>query len=92
MVGAAGRVAAERGDRAFVESLMHLVTEPGAMAGWIAPPKHGIHGRLLDYRCAEFNLGAGPCAPSGRRRLPSQRSPGTPRSFEKRAVLFYDGI
>ena len=42
-------------DRAFVESLMHSVTEPGAMAGWIAPPKRGIHGQPLDYRYVEFH-------------------------------------
>ena len=42
-------------DRAFVESLMHPVTEPGAMAGWIAHPKRGIHGQPLDYRYVEFH-------------------------------------
>jgi len=42
-------------DRAFVESLMHPATDPGAMAGWIAPPKRGIHGQPLDYRYVEFH-------------------------------------
>ena len=42
-------------DRAFVESLMHPATEPGVMAGWIAPPKRGIHGQPLDYRYVEFH-------------------------------------
>ena len=42
-------------DRAFVESLMHPVTEPGGVAGWIAPPKRGIHGQPLDYRYVEFH-------------------------------------
>ena len=42
-------------DRAFVESLMHPVNEPGAMAGWIAHPKRGIHGQPLDYRYVEFH-------------------------------------
>ena len=36
-------------DRAFVESLMQPVTEPGKMAGWIAPPDKGIKDRPLDY-------------------------------------------
>ena len=36
-------------DHAFVTSLMQPVTEPGKMAGWIAPPSRGIHGQPLDY-------------------------------------------
>jgi benzoyl-CoA 2,3-dioxygenase component B len=36
-------------DHAFVASLMHPVTEPGKIAGWIAPPSRGIHGQPLDY-------------------------------------------
>lgn len=42
-------------DRAFVQTLMHPVTEPGAMAGWIAQPRRGIHGQPLDYRYVEFH-------------------------------------
>ena len=42
-------------DRAFVQSLMHPVSAPGAVAGWIAPPKRGIHGQPLDYRYVEFH-------------------------------------
>jgi benzoyl-CoA 2,3-dioxygenase component B len=30
-------------DRGFVNSLMRCVTEPGKVAGWIAPPKIGIN-------------------------------------------------
>src|SRR5262249_7530363 len=36
-------------DRAFVGSLMQRVTEPGKMAGWIAPPERGIDSLPLDY-------------------------------------------
>jgi benzoyl-CoA 2,3-dioxygenase component B len=37
------------GDRAFVESLMVGVTEPGRMAGWVAPPSTGIHAKPVDF-------------------------------------------
>jgi benzoyl-CoA 2,3-epoxidase subunit B len=36
-------------DRAFVESLMQGVTEPGKFAGWIAPPDGGINNLGLAY-------------------------------------------
>lgn len=36
-------------DRAYVNSLMVPVTEPGKMANWISPPSKGIKGRLLDF-------------------------------------------
>jgi len=36
-------------DRSYVKSLMKPVTEPGKMAGWIAPPPKGINGMPLDY-------------------------------------------
>ncbi len=36
-------------DRAFIESLMHPVTEPGKFAGWIAPPNKGINGQAPDF-------------------------------------------
>ena len=36
-------------DRAHVESLMVGVTEPGRMAGWVAPPATGIHAKPVDY-------------------------------------------
>ena len=31
-------------DEAYVKSLMQPVTEPGKIAGWIAPPAKGING------------------------------------------------
>ncbi len=36
-------------DRAYVESLMTPVYEPGQMANWIAAPRKGINGQPLDY-------------------------------------------
>ena len=42
-------------DYAFVRSLMVQVIEPGRMAGWIAPPKRGIHGRPLDFDYVLFH-------------------------------------
>jgi benzoyl-CoA 2,3-dioxygenase component B len=36
-------------DRAFVQSLMKGVYERGKMAGWIAPPNHGINNQPIDY-------------------------------------------
>ena len=42
-------------DRAFVRSLMIPVTDPGKVAGWIAPPKRGIHGRPFDYDYVRFH-------------------------------------
>jgi benzoyl-CoA 2,3-dioxygenase component B len=36
-------------DDAFVASLMHPVTEPGAFASWIAPPRAGIDGKPGDF-------------------------------------------
>ncbi len=36
-------------DRAYIESLMVGVHEPGKMAGWVAPPSSGVHGRPLDF-------------------------------------------
>ncbi|OYY88041.1 MAG: benzoyl-CoA 2,3-epoxidase subunit BoxB, partial [Polaromonas sp. 28-63-22] len=37
-------------DTAFVKSLMNRVTEPGKMAGWIAPPDRGINANPVDYQ------------------------------------------
>lgn len=43
-------------DRAFVEQLMgRAVTEPGLMAGWIAPPGRGIDGRPPDFQYVRFD-------------------------------------
>src|SRR3954468_10668512 len=36
-------------DIAFVKSLQQRVTEPGKMAGWIAPPDRGINAQPVDY-------------------------------------------
>ncbi|MES2942081.1 MAG: benzoyl-CoA 2,3-epoxidase subunit BoxB, partial [Pseudomonadota bacterium] len=36
-------------DISFVKSLMQRVTEPGKMAGWIAPPDRGINANALEY-------------------------------------------
>jgi benzoyl-CoA 2,3-dioxygenase component B len=36
-------------DRAFVTSLMVGVTEPGRMAGWVAPPSTGVHAKPVDF-------------------------------------------
>ena len=36
-------------DKTFIHSLMHRVTEPGKMAGWIAPPDRGINANVLEY-------------------------------------------
>jgi benzoyl-CoA 2,3-dioxygenase component B len=41
-------------DYAFVASLMRLVTEPGQMASWIAPPSRGIHGKPLRFEYVKF--------------------------------------
>ena len=42
-------------DHAFVRSLMVPVVEPGRMAGWIAPPKRGIHGQKVDFAYVLFH-------------------------------------
>jgi benzoyl-CoA 2,3-dioxygenase component B len=36
-------------DRTYITSLMRPVTEPGRMAGWIAPPASGIHTKPVDF-------------------------------------------
>ena len=36
-------------DRAYVKSLMKLVTEPGKFAAWIAPPLRGIDGQPIEF-------------------------------------------
>ncbi|MGH3342044.1 MAG: benzoyl-CoA 2,3-epoxidase subunit BoxB, partial [Carbonactinosporaceae bacterium] len=37
------------GDKEFVRSLMRPVYEPGKIASWIAPPRHGINSKPFDY-------------------------------------------
>jgi benzoyl-CoA 2,3-dioxygenase component B len=36
-------------DRAYVESLMKPVYEPGKIANWLAPPEKGINGKPFDF-------------------------------------------
>ncbi|HEY3708657.1 MAG TPA: benzoyl-CoA 2,3-epoxidase subunit BoxB [Amycolatopsis sp.] len=36
-------------DLTFVHSLMHPVYERGKIAGWVAPPRHGINGQPFDF-------------------------------------------
>jgi len=36
-------------DKTFIHSLMQRVTEPGKMAGWIAPPDRGINANAIEY-------------------------------------------
>lgn len=41
-------------DKAFVDSLMRRVAEPGKIAGWTAPPPRGINGQPWDYEYVRF--------------------------------------
>ncbi len=41
-------------DKAQVKSLMVGVTEPGKMAGWIAPPSTGINQKPVDYEYVQI--------------------------------------
>ncbi|MBT8493783.1 MAG: benzoyl-CoA 2,3-epoxidase subunit BoxB [Deltaproteobacteria bacterium] len=36
-------------DEIYIKSLMKPVTEPGKIAGWIAPPRRGINGNPFDF-------------------------------------------
>ena len=36
-------------DRAYLETLMVVVDEPGKIANWIAPPKSGVKGQPFDF-------------------------------------------
>jgi len=42
-------------DRAFVQSLMGRVVEPGKFANWISPPSSGINGQTVDCEYVRFN-------------------------------------
>jgi benzoyl-CoA 2,3-dioxygenase component B len=42
-------------DKAFVQSLMQRVIEPGKMAGWIAPPERGINNLAIDYEYVKLH-------------------------------------
>ena len=41
-------------DTAFVKSLLQRVTEPGKMAGWIAPPDRGMNANPLEYQYVQL--------------------------------------
>jgi benzoyl-CoA 2,3-dioxygenase component B len=45
----------DKGDRAFVHSLMQRVIEPGKMAAWIAPPERGINNLAVNYEYVRLN-------------------------------------
>ena len=42
-------------DQAYVQSLMRPVTEPGKIAGWIAPPRGKINRHPFEYEFVRFN-------------------------------------
>jgi benzoyl-CoA 2,3-dioxygenase component B len=42
-------------DRAFVQSLMGRVVDPGKFANWIAPPAIGINRQPVDFEYVRFN-------------------------------------
>ena len=42
-------------DRSFVKALMQRVSEPGKMAGWLAPPEIGIDNLPAAYEYVRFN-------------------------------------
>ena len=42
-------------DRAFVQSLMQRVVEPGKMAGWVAPPDRGINNLPVEYEYVKLH-------------------------------------
>ena len=42
-------------DRAYVESLMKPVTEPGKFANYIAPPSRGINRQPIDFEYVKFH-------------------------------------
>jgi benzoyl-CoA 2,3-dioxygenase component B len=37
-------------DKAYIQSLMQPVTDPGKFANWIAPPARGINGQPVDFK------------------------------------------
>ena len=42
-------------DRSYIHSLMHQVTEPGKVAGWIAPPDRGINNQSIEHEYVELH-------------------------------------
>jgi benzoyl-CoA 2,3-dioxygenase component B len=43
-------------DRAYVQALMQPVTEPGKIAGWIAPPARGINGQPFEFEYVRHHV------------------------------------
>jgi len=43
-----------RSDREFIQTLMHLVVEPGKFANWIAPPAAGINKQPVSFEYVRF--------------------------------------
>ena len=41
-------------DRAYVDSLMQPVYEPGKIAHWLAPPERGVNGQPFDFEYVRF--------------------------------------
>ena len=44
-----------KADRAFVQTLMKRVAEPGKMAAWIAPPDRGINNLPVEYEYVKLH-------------------------------------
>jgi benzoyl-CoA 2,3-epoxidase subunit B len=42
-------------DRAFVQSLMGQVVEPGKFSNWISPPTNGINSQAVECEYVRFN-------------------------------------
>ena len=42
-------------DRAFVQSLMQRVVEPGMIASWVAPPDRGINNLPVEYEYVKLH-------------------------------------
>jgi benzoyl-CoA 2,3-dioxygenase component B len=45
----------DESDEVYVKSLMVPVTEPGKMAGWIAPPERGINNLPVEYEYVKLH-------------------------------------
>ena len=43
-------------DGDFIQSLMQPIREPGAFAGWIAPPRIGIDNKPGDYEYVQLYM------------------------------------
>lgn len=49
-----GSMLLSTGDNLFIASLMQPAREPGAFAGWIAPPRHGIDNKPGDFEYVQI--------------------------------------